>query len=129
MIPNIPVIRNAARQPATYVIPPTMDGAINAPRLEPLLHAPINRARASSGTHVAAAFAKDGQAPASPIARSDRNAAMLFRPRESEVSAPAMDHHRMDSVNPRRKPRRSRTQPAKEYAIAYVTRNALMMSA
>src|SRR5262245_20654596 len=95
-------------------IPPTMYGAIRAPRLDPLLHAPMNRARASSGTHVAAAFANAGHAPASPTARTERNAAMLFRPREKEVNAPAIDHHSIDSVSPLRIPSLSSTHPAKE---------------
>src|SRR5262245_49817715 len=90
--------------------------AIMAPRLEPLLHAPMKRARASFGTHVEAAFANDGHAPASPTASTERNALMLHIPREKAVSAPAADHHVIDSVKPRRMPSLSRTQPAKEYA-------------
>src|SRR5678816_229301 len=102
--PMSPVTKNAMRQLVHSVMVATRGVAIIAPRLDPLLHAPMKRARASRGTHVDAAFANDGHAPASPIASSDRNALMLHNPRDSDVNAPAVDHHTIESVSPRRIP-------------------------
>src|SRR5262245_43846631 len=112
--PNAPVTTNAQRQPQRNVIAATRGGAIIAPKLEPLLQMPITSVRALSGTHVAAALANAGHAPASPIPKSPRNAPRLQGPRESAVSIPAKDHHATANVSPRPIPSRSRAQPAKE---------------
>src|SRR5215467_6897113 len=104
---------NEARQPQRSVIAATRGGAIIAPKLDPLLQMPITRVLAFSGTHVAAALANAGHAPASPMARSPRNVPKLQSPRESAVSIPARDHHPTENVSPRPIPKRSRAQPAK----------------
>src|SRR6185295_10676609 len=109
--PKSPVITNAMRQLDHSVIVATRGVAIMAPRLDPLLQAPINRDRASRGTHVDAAFANEGHAPASPTAINDRKAHMLHNPLENAVSAPAVDHHTIDSESPRRIPSLSSTHP------------------
>src|SRR3954462_6101385 len=103
----------------------TSGGAIIAPRLEPLLHTPIASVRASGGTHVATALANAGHAAPSPTASRPRKKPRLSGPRANAVSIPAPDHQAIASVSPRLTPSRSRTQPAKEYERAYVTRNAL----
>src|SRR5215471_11070756 len=111
--PNAPVTTNEARQPQRNVIAATSGGAIIAPKLEPLLQMPITSVRAFSGTHVAAALANAGQAPASPTARSPRNVPRLQTPRERAVSIPERDHQPTENVSPRPIPNRSRAQPAK----------------
>src|SRR5215468_1666130 len=111
--PNAPVTTNEARQPQRSVIAATRGGAIIAPRLEPLLQMPITSVRAFSGTHVAAALANAGQAPASPIPRSPRNAPRLQSPREAAVSIPQRDHQATANVRPRPIHNRSSAQPAK----------------
>src|SRR4029078_3755978 len=93
MKPIPPVTRNDARQPQRSVMKATRGGAIMAPRLEPLLQMPITSVRAFCGTHVAAALANAGHAPASPLARLPRNAPRLQGPRASAVIIPANDHH------------------------------------
>src|SRR5262249_21470399 len=108
MNPIPPVTTNDARQPHRTVIAATRGGAINAPRLEPLLQMPITSVRAFFGTHVAAALANAGHAPASPTARNPRNAPRLHGPRASAVSIPAIDHHATEMLSPRPIPKRSR---------------------
>src|SRR5881275_1067141 len=117
----------ALRHPAQAVIAGTISGAIMAPMLEPLLQTPMARVRASGGTQMATALANPGQAPPSPTARRVRKKPRLKSPREKDVSMPAVDHQVMARVSPRPTPRRSSTQPAKEYEMAYVTRKALTM--
>src|SRR5438876_10071529 len=101
MKPNAPVTIKDARQPQRNVIAATRGGAIMAPKLEPLLQMPITSVRALSGTHVAAALANAGHAPASPMARIPRNAPRLQGPRANAVSIPARDHHPTANVSPR----------------------------
>src|SRR6185436_1521588 len=107
----------------------TRGGAIMAPRLEPLLQIPITNVRAFFGTHVAAALANAGHAPASPMARMPRNAPRLQGPRASAVIIPANDHHPTANVSPRATPTLSRNHPANEYATAYTARNAFRIAA
>src|SRR5437763_16110180 len=114
MNPSAPVTIKDARQPQRNVIAATRGGAIMAPKLEPLLQMPITSVRAFCGTHVAAALANAGHAPASPMPRKARKAPRLQGPRESAVSIPASDHQPTENVSPRPTPNRSRNQPAKE---------------
>ena len=85
-----------------------------APRLEPLLHTPMARVRASAGTQVAVALANAGHAPASPTANRLRSIPRLSGPLTSEVNIPAADHQLTARVRPRPTPKRSSTHPAKE---------------
>src|ERR1035437_6851925 len=110
---------NAPRQPAIAVTPTTSGGSIIPPRLDPLLHTPMARGRASAGTQGAVALANAGHAPASPTASRLRSIPRLRGPRTREVSIPAADHQLTDSVSPRPTPKRSSAHPAKGRAMAY----------
>src|SRR5450759_5686640 len=113
-----PVTTKAPRQPAMAVIPTTRGGAIMAPRLDPLLHTPMARVRASAGTHAAVALANAGHAPASPTANRLRAIPRLSGPLTNEVNIPAADHQLTARVSPRPTPNRSSTHPAMGSAIA-----------
>src|SRR3954469_20125294 len=127
--PSAPVATKAIRQVLRTVINATSGGAIIAPRLEPLLQTPMASVRASGGTQVATALANAGHAAPSPTASRLRKKPRLSGPRANAVSIPAPDHHAMARLSPRLTPRRSSTQPANEYEIAYVTRNAFTIAA
>src|ERR1035437_4689513 len=109
---------NAPRQPAIAVTPTTSGGAIIAPRLDPLLHTPMARVRASAGPQVPVSLAKAGHPPASPTASRLRAIPRLSGPLTNEVTIPAADHQLTAKVSPRPTPDRSSTHPAMGSAIA-----------
>src|ERR1035437_7753437 len=108
---------NAPRQPAIAVTPTTSGGAIIAPRLDPLLHTPMARVRASAGTQVDVALANARHAPDAPIANRLRAIPRLSGPLTNEVNIPASDHQLTAMVSPRPTPNRSSTHPAMGSAI------------
>jgi hypothetical protein len=87
----------------------TAGGASSEPTEDPALKMPMPRARWDGGNHSATALAAAGQFPGSPSPSRNRQAASDHLPPTSPCSISATDQVVMNTVIPRRVPRRSTT--------------------